>query len=203
MPKLIMALLGFVVGFSMLFPYINSFNVVSQFLEKNPNLVLPTQILCGVIIAGAFLSLIKIVGFIAGFLISGFLIKAIFDIVLQNNLASQQAIENLPVNPNTLGWLIFIGVGVIGGIIASRKTEFAIGLLSMILGAFLTAFYTLYGIEVLTKFGNLKAFMNGKSSNLSTISSTELAVFLGVAFVYFFLVYWLSHRKEKIKEEQT
>ncbi len=201
MPKIIIILTGFVVGFSFLYPYLLSFSSFSDFIEKAPSMALPVQVVLGVVSAAAFWGLFKMLGFLGGFLILGFLAKAAFDIVVNNNSSLQNAILKLPISIQTFGWLVFIAFGIIGGIIVLKKTDEAIQFLSVLVGSALTAFYTLYEIEIFTSKGNIVKILNlPKKPDLKTLpslSQKEILLFLFLTLIYIFVVYYVSTKMAK------
>jgi hypothetical protein len=198
-PKFIIILTGFVIGFSFIYPYLLTVNAFNEFIIKQPNFALPIQVIIAVISAAAFWGLFKILGFLGGFLILGFLSKTLFEIIMKNSQSLQASVSNLPISAQTLGWLVFIGFGIIGGIIVLKKTDEAIQFLSMLVGAVLTSFYTLYAIEVVSKMGNLIRILSqsDQSKEMLSLTNQEMVIFLVFIFIYIFLVYYLTNRAMK------
>jgi hypothetical protein len=150
-PKFLIIVTGFVIGFSLIFPYLLTIQHFNDFITKNPSLSLPIQVIIGVVSAAAFWGLFKMLGFLGGFLILGFLGKALFDIIVKNNSSLNNLISGLSIPSQTVSWLVFIGFGIVGGIIVLKKTEEAIEFLSILVGSALAAFYSVYYFEYLTK----------------------------------------------------
>ena len=208
MPKFIIIVTGFIIGFSFIFPYLLTINSFSSFITKTPSLSLPIQVIISIITAAAFWGLFKILGFLGGFLILGFLGKALFDMVDKNNVSLQNLVAKTSISPQTFGWLVFIGFGVIGGIIVLRKTDETIQFLSILVGSVLTAFYSLYYFEVLTKMGNMVSILknasnNGKVKEIISLSSKEMSVFLVLTVVYIFIVYYLTSKAKNRKSNSA
>ena len=206
-PKFIIILTGFVIGFSFIYPYLLTITYFNNMIVKNPSLALPIQVIIGIVSAAAFWGLFKILGFLGGFLILGFLGKTLFEVLLKNNVSLQQSIAKLPISIQTFGWLIFIGFGVIGGIIVLKKTDEAIQFLSIVVGSALVSFYTIYGIEILTKSGNILRILanSPKSGEIISLSKEEMVTFLIFTLVYIFIVYYLSakalRKRENLREK--
>ncbi len=195
-PKFIIILTGFVIGFSFIYPYLLTLNYFNDFIAKQPNMALPIQIIVAIVSAAAFWGLFKILGFLGGFLILGFLSKTLFEIIMNNNQSLQTTISNLSLTPQTVGWLVFIGFGIVGGIIVLKKTEEAIQFLSILVGAVLTSFYTLYAFELVSKTGNIIKILSqsDKSKVIFSLTNEEMLIFLVFTLIYISIVYYTTNR---------
>ncbi|MDK2886891.1 MAG: hypothetical protein PWP54_1469 [Thermosipho sp. (in: thermotogales)] len=127
--KLSIALLGFLLGINVLFPVL-----LNQFPKLNEWFVEPayyqiSMLVFGVIVAAVLFALYKSFVFIAGFAVVGLIGYYLADFAIQFFKIQ------LSFNPLYITAIVGIGLGILGGLISSKKSSEVISVMSIIAGS--------------------------------------------------------------------
>jgi hypothetical protein len=127
--KISIALLGFLLGINVLFPVLlNQFPKLNEWLSE-PAYYQISMLIFGVIVAAVLFALYKSFVFIAGFAVVGLIGYYLSDFVLQFFEIQ------FSFNPLYLTAAVGIGLGILGGLISSKKSSEVISVMSIIAGS--------------------------------------------------------------------
>jgi len=191
--KVTIYLLGVYASYSIVIPYLLKIPLISNFVLSLGDYSFFIYLIFSLIFGFVFYHLINIAFVVGGFLLGGLVGYSIGTFIISSN---GEWMNNLPFSVSYIPWIIFAILGVIIAIIFSKNYQSIISTISIIFGAFVLSFYTIYLLEKYTSLtiGN-NSLLNGWE-NLSQPEFFGIFISLIIYMIIGFYLFLRTYRRK-------
>ncbi|HOB16363.1 MAG TPA: hypothetical protein PLO45_00220 [Defluviitoga sp.] len=193
--KISVFLIGLYASYSILIPYLLKISFISDFIKNFHDYSFFIYLIISILFAFVFYQIFKMGFFIGGFLLGGLAGYAIGTFIISSNI---EWLESIPFPPSYIPWIIFSILGLIIAIIFAKNFEAILSVLSVLFGAFILSFYTLYLLE---RYTDIRVGTNSLLEAFPKLSQTEflslLIIFIILTSIGFYTIYNSKQKSAK------
>ncbi|MDY6896097.1 MAG: hypothetical protein SVO01_11895 [Thermotogota bacterium] len=191
--KVTIFLLGVYASYSIVIPYLLKIPLISNFVLTFGDYSFFIYLIFSLIFGFVFYHLVNIAFVVGGFLLGGLVGYSIGTFIISSN---GEWLNNLPFPVSYIPWIIFAILGVIIAIIFSKNYQSIISIISVIFGAFILSFYTIYLLE---KHTSITIGNNSLLNGWEQLSQTEFfGIFISL-ILYMIIGFYLIVRSNRKK----
>ena len=189
--KVTIFLLGMYISYSIFIPYLLKLPFFANFINSVGDYNFIVFLILSIILAFVFYYLVKVAIALGGFLLGGLIGYFIGSLIISSQA---EWINNLPFPATYIPWIIFAVIGIIIAVVFAKNYSFIISSLSVIFGAFILSFYTIYLLE---KYTSVVIGDNSLLEGWSFLSQPEFLSIFIVLIIYITIGFYLVFRTNK------
>jgi len=197
-PKVIIAIVGFFAGTTLVFPVIANIEYVKGLIAGNPTAEIVFTVLTGLVIAAVVFALFKFIFFLGGLLAGFFIGIWLWNIVYPGILT--YVVKQYPgfSTPNWLPFAVAGGFAVLIGIMALLSQEKAVSFISILTGSLIFSFFFSYWLS--QSFPTLFGTVTRNQTQITSIDFSAIGLlFFVISLVFFVFSGFFASRYRRIQ----